>query len=111
MAQALASASFDAHSLDIERNAYNAAFYELGLRFHWDRDTYLALLATPDSRDRVRVYLQTQQPHLLRAYDVEFLVDAIESKTAECLQARSRSHGGRPCRFNWAEANAGQLGI
>lgn len=111
MAPAFSTAAFDAHQLDTERNAYNAAFYALGLRFHWDRDTYLALLATPESRDRVRVYLQTQQPHLLRAYDVDFLVDAIESKTAECLQTRSASHAGRPCRFNWAEANTGQLGI
>ncbi|MDB5764166.1 MAG: hypothetical protein JWQ21_3161, partial [Herminiimonas sp.] len=25
---------------DIDLNAYNAAFYELGLRWHWDADTY-----------------------------------------------------------------------
>ena len=30
---------------DVERNAYNAAFYELGLRWHWDSDTYDQLLS------------------------------------------------------------------
>ena len=31
------------HQDDIERNAYNAAFYELGLRWHWDCETFDAL--------------------------------------------------------------------
>ena len=26
----------DDSGVDLERNAYNAAFYELGLRWHWD---------------------------------------------------------------------------
>ena len=38
---------------EMERNAYNAAFYELGFRWHWDRDTYSRLVrisATPEER-------------------------------------------------------------
>lgn len=98
-------------AMDFERNAYNAAFYELGLRWHWDCDTWLALQAVPPGRQRVRVYLETDQPHLLRAYDVDFLVDAIETKAQACRETRGASAGHRPCHFNWAEANAGQLGI
>ena len=30
---------------DIERSAYNAAFYELGLRWYWDDATYERLAA------------------------------------------------------------------
>ena len=53
---------------DRELNAYNAAFYELGLRWHWDSATYEALLSLGgDGPTRVRHYLQTQQPQLLRA--------------------------------------------
>ena len=29
---------------ELDRNAYNAAFYELGFRWHWDRETYDQLL-------------------------------------------------------------------
>ena len=34
------------------------AFYELGLRRHWDSDTYQALAANPCERARVSDYLE-----------------------------------------------------
>jgi hypothetical protein len=61
----------------IERSAFNAAFYELGLRWQWDDETYEALAADPCERQRVRRYLEREQPHLLRAYDADFLASAI----------------------------------
>ena len=87
-----------------ERNAYNAAFYALGLRWHWDSDTFAALQAFADPCDRIRRYLETQHPHLLRAYDPEFLANAIESRKTDC---RTTASG----YFNWAEARAAELGI
>src|SRR6266516_3398084 len=54
---------------ELERNAYNAAFYELGFRWHWDGDTFASLQAFSKSCDRIRNYLETQHPHLLSAYD------------------------------------------
>jgi hypothetical protein len=52
-------------SSETERNAYNAAFYELGLRWHWDRETYCQLLRqSQDGPERVCHYLSTHQPHL-----------------------------------------------
>ena len=35
---------------EIERNAYNAAFYELGFRWHWDSHTYYELLSHSQTR-------------------------------------------------------------
>jgi len=32
----------------------------------------------PEEKGRVRAYLEAHQPHLLRAYDADFLVDAIQ---------------------------------
>ena len=74
-----------------ELDAYNAAFYELGLRWHWDAATYQALQSRhEDGATRVRHYLETQQPHLLRAYDPEFLVEMIEQKKCAAHRAASR---------------------
>ena len=61
---------------DLLRQAYNSAFDELGLAWHWDRATFAWL---PDGPSRVRAYVEREHPHLLRAYDADFLVSAIES--------------------------------
>jgi hypothetical protein len=73
--------NFKSEAGDRDLNAYNAAFYELGLRWHWDSATYEALLSLGgDGPTCVRHYLRTQQPHLLRAYDEDFLVAMIQHK-------------------------------
>ena len=64
-------------NLEIDRAAFNAAFSELGLRWRWDSRTYEALAAHDCERRRVHTYLHTEQSHLLRAYDADFLTDAI----------------------------------
>lgn len=69
---------------DIERNAYNAAFYALGLRCHWDDSTWEQLADMPSERERVRRYLESTQAHLLRAYDADFLTDAILAAKQRC---------------------------
>lgn len=80
MLQALhAPATADA-ALEAQRHAYNAAFHELAMTWHWDAATFARL--QPYGRAGVRSYLETEHPHLLRAYDVDFLVDAIESTKA-----------------------------
>jgi hypothetical protein len=93
---------------EIERNAYNAAFYELGLRWHWDEKTYAGLQASACQRERVRKYLQAHQAHLLRAYDVEFLIDAIVAKK-DCYNNPGCISSASPA-FDWAESRAGELG-
>jgi hypothetical protein len=82
-----------APSDEADRQAYNAAFEELGLNWQWDEDTFAALPS--HGRDGVRAYLQDAQSHLLRAYDADFLVDVIEATKARHHEAainHNRSH-------------------
>lgn len=53
------------------KEQYVLAFEELGLDWHWD------------GREPVREYIEREHPHLLRVYETDFLVNAIE-------QVRSR---------------------
>ncbi len=39
-----------ADAATVHRNAYNAAFYELGLRWYWDSEMYPAVLSEADER-------------------------------------------------------------
>lgn len=87
MINAATDSSSTDHATEVHRNAYNAAFSELGLPWHWDSKTHRQLQARARERDSVRVYLETQQSHLLKAYDADFLIDAIESTKARCFQA------------------------
>jgi hypothetical protein len=73
--------------LEIERNAYNVAFCELGLEWYWDAQTYASLRASAIDKCHVRSYLENHQPHLLRAYDADFLVNAIEAKRSQFSKA------------------------
>ena len=79
---------------EAHRHAYNAAFEKLGLAWHWDTATFTSL--REQGRDGVRTYLQTERPHLLRAYDADFLVEAIETAKTNCYAGMVRSRGQRP---------------
>ena len=97
---------------EMERNAYNAAFYELGLRWHWDASTYTQLLnrsAVPG--ERLRWYLESAQAHLLKAYDADFLVNAIEGKKSRYRDGDAASNSlATPHFCNWAAIQAGEIG-
>lgn len=75
------------HAGEIERNAYNVAFTELGLPWYWDIGTHRDLQANAEERERVRIYLETQQTHLLKAYEADFLINAIQTTKARCYNA------------------------
>ncbi|MFM7086289.1 MAG: HAD-IA family hydrolase [Cyanobium sp.] len=47
--------------LDGHRHAFNRAFAEEGLPFHWDAATYLELLAVSGGRERMQAFLQKQE--------------------------------------------------
>ena len=66
---------------ELQRQAYNSAFDELGLAWHWDRATFAWL---PDGPDRVRAYVEREHPHLLRSYEADFLVNAVENARERC---------------------------
>lgn len=61
--------------------AYNGAFEELGLSWYWDRSIWAAL---PSGSERVLAYVQREHPHLLRSYDGDFLVAAVEAARQRC---------------------------
>ncbi len=73
-----------------ERNGYNAAFGELGLEWFWDAETYGALSAIREPKRRVGVYIQSNHPHLLRAYPVDFLARAVEATRARFASGATR---------------------
>ena len=78
----------DQHA-EAQRLAYNAAFDELGLSWSWDAETYATL---PDgARQRVQAYLEREHPHLLRAYDADFLAQAVENTKERCFAAMQSS--------------------
>ena len=102
---------FHACSDDSERNSLNAAFYELGFRWHWDSDTYNSLLSQrPSTAERIRYYLETRQPHLLKAYDAAFLVELIQEKKALISDQRALSGAAVARHFDWSQSLGGELG-
>lgn len=94
MAQVLDTPPTADPSAEAHRQAYNAAFEELGLNWHWDPDTFAHLPA--HGREGVRSYLQEHQAHLLRAYDADFLADAIEAAKARYYTLMARHHPSAP---------------
>jgi hypothetical protein len=99
------------HQADAHRNAYNAAFHELGLSFHWDSARYQSVLCADGERECLRRYLEQHQPHLLKAYDAEFLVNAIHTAKERCYRVMT-ADGCRPGAFiNWAEIQQHHAGV
>lgn len=81
---------------DAHRAAYNAAFEELELNWSWDAATYGALRAP--GPHAVRTYLEREQSHLLRAYEADFIVRAIEGTKERCYASTMASRAAPPAR-------------
>jgi hypothetical protein len=94
---------------DIHRSAYNAAFYELGLKWHWNADHYESVLPAPEEKAHLLSYLRNHQAHLLKAYDAEFLAGAIIAAKGRCYETLLISGRTRP-NVNWAEMQQAQVG-
>jgi hypothetical protein len=96
---------------EMERNAYNAAFHELGFRWYWDSDTFNALMGqSSNPSERIHHYLTTRQPHLLKAYDAPFLVGVIQEKKAQYGRRKTASAATACRHFDWAETLGCELG-
>lgn len=63
-----------------ELDAYNRAFWQLGLQWAWDGPTFSELSSIASPAERLACYLAVHHPHMLRAYDPQFLADAVEAK-------------------------------
>jgi hypothetical protein len=69
-------------SEQLKQPTYRAALEELGFSWEWDPATY------GTGREGLRAYLEREQAHLLRAYEADFLVNAIEAAKSRCQAAR-----------------------
>lgn len=85
----MASTASHRHIENAHLKAYNAVFSELGLRFRWNMETlaWLDTLECDGEKSRITTYLETCQPHLLKAYDAEFLSQLIYAKKREHFRA------------------------
>ena len=96
---------------EIDRAAFNGAFYELGLRWHWDSRTYERLAGQACERSRLQSYLQAEQAPLLRAYDADFLTDAIlQAKQRRRLALAACSTSGTP-HFERPPVRCDEIGV
>jgi hypothetical protein len=96
---------------DLHRNAYNAAFYELGLSWYWDANTGDDLATIAGGQRRLQHYLETCQAHLLKVYEADFLIEAIQAAKARCYET-TIACGTRMTRpVNWAEIQRGEVGV
>jgi hypothetical protein len=96
---------------DVQRQAYNAAFYELGLRWHWDSNDYSCQMCVESQRAHLRRYLENSHPHMLRVYDADFLVNAIQVTMTRCLQAAGNKPDPAAAMANWAVFQHGDVGF
>lgn len=99
-----------AHPAEIERHAFNAAFYELGLRWNWCPDTFESLRSRGGEREWVKGYLHEQQSHMLKAWEADCLVDAVLS-IKDRHQRDLAQRGARTApRVDWASLHIAQVG-
>ena len=60
-----------------ELDAYNLAFDELELDWHWDQSILDEISGIASEKDRISAYLRAHRPHLLKVYDAEALAEHI----------------------------------
>lgn len=109
----MSKAAIPLESGDIHKDlhAFNAAFYDLGFRWHWDMDLYQRLLSHGSEEERIRVYLQEHQSHLLTAYEVDFLIDVIQKAKSRCCDAMGGCGPDASSGINWADFHSAQVGV
>ncbi len=72
-----------AETEEVHRRAFNQAFAEAGLDWHWSRARYRELLQTSGGKERIRRYLREEHPELLARDDLDDWIAALHrAKTA-----------------------------
>lgn len=97
------------HGPEIDRHAYNAAFYELGLRWCWDEDTWRDLTAIGCEESRIKTYVEKHQPHLLKAYDADFLAGVIRQVKDRCYSNIVGAGMAKP--IDWTAFQHAEVGV
>lgn len=88
---------------DGHRPAFNAAFAEVGLPWHWDEAFYGSLLNVAGGRERIRHYAEQHDAATFQRPDFEALLDRVHTIKTRNYQ-RLLSAGAIPLR-----ADIGQL--
>ena len=73
---------------DGHRPAYNEAFQEVGLPWHWDQDFYGTLLKKGGGLERLRYYAEHYAPEVYARPDREALFERIHDLAARNYQRR-----------------------
>jgi beta-phosphoglucomutase-like phosphatase (HAD superfamily) len=82
---------------DGHRPAFNAAFRDYGLDWHWDVPLYGQLLAVTGGKERMRYYVERFRPDYTRPADFDDLVVELhKAKTRH--YTRMLAEGGIPLR-------------
>jgi hypothetical protein len=100
--------------LHAQLSAFNSAFAELGLRFRWDTATLHALASIEGEAARLATYIETHHAHLLKAYSIDFLCEAILGRknaqapgewtpVQNAHQAAFRQMPQEPLGWDWSE--------
>lgn len=64
---------------DGHRVAFNAAFADAGLSWHWDADLYGELLAVTGGKERMRFYCERYDPDFLRQPDADARIKSLHA--------------------------------
>lgn len=76
---------------DGHRCAFNLAFGEHGLDWHWDEQTYGELLAVTGGKERLRHYAARHDPAVAGRADLDALIRAVHAtKTAHYVRLAAR---------------------
>jgi len=82
---------------DGHRIAFNLAFTDAGLDWHWDEALYGELLAVTGGKERIRFFVERHQPEFARRPDFDSLVKSLHAtKTAHYVRLVER--GALPLR-------------
>lgn len=82
---------------DGHRPAFNQAFAEAGLDWHWDIPLYGELLAITGGKERMRHYLERYRPDWVRPADLEGLIGRLHAAKTRHYTALL-AQGGIPLR-------------
>ncbi len=83
-----------ADSEDLHRRAFNAAFGEFGLAWHWDFAIYKELLQVAGGRERIRRYMERADPDALDRPDCSNFIKAMhkaKNQTYNALVGREKT--------------------
>ncbi len=86
---------------DGHRIAFNEAFRQAGLDWHWDIPLYGALLAVTGGKERIRFYLEQFHPQLLDDADIDSRIAALHQSKTRCYTDLV-AQGGLPLRVGVA---------